>query len=210
MFTVITLPHVAHLQHWCEWSYGPPPPPWNPPPARRSTERRDSQSGGRESSTIWLRGPVFTPVLPATSVWLPRRRPWYLLKLTYSPQRETNLQRDGFPPRWSGQVQIFAGPFERRFLAHEIDVGLWGLEMSMSRIVWSPKGLASWACLEVERCGVTYHTGECPWQPALGFLGDTVLWREASAKSALEWSPGKNNETTFAQGPIAPDTHFAP
>lgn len=35
-----------------------------------------------------------------------------------------------------------------------------------------------------------------------------MLWREASARSALEWRPGKNNGTTFAQGQIAADVHI--
>lgn len=49
---------------------------------------------------------------------------------------------------------------------------------------------------------------ECPWQPALGFLGDTVDWLEASAGSTLEWGPGKNNDTIFAWRQIVSDTRI--
>ena len=92
------------------------------------------------------------------------------------------------------------------FLAHEMNVSLWGLEMSMHRIAWSPKGLLLWVCREVERCDVTYQQRECPWQPAPGFLGDAVLWQGANA-SALDWSP-ENNYTASAWGQIAPDMHI--
>lgn len=35
-----------------------------------------------------------------------------------------------------------------------------------------------------------------------------MLWREASVRSALEWRPAKNNDTTSAQGPVAADAHI--
>lgn len=81
---------------------------------------------------------------------------------------------------------------------------LWALEMSMNRTVWSPTGLASWVYLEAERCDVADQQRECPWQPAPGFLGDPELWQKASARRALEWSPGRNKAPTSAQGQTCP------
>ena len=142
------------------------------------------QSRRSESSIIWLQGPDFTAVAtpPALiiSVESLQFRPdicWSLLilhgtKPNYREMPSLHASLDRY--------KYLRGSFVHLFLEHEMNVNLWGLEISMNRIAWSPKRLASWVCLEVERCDVTYQQRECPWQPAPGFLGDTVLWQGAS------------------------------
>lgn len=132
---------------------------------------------------------------------------WYLLKLTYPPWLETKLQKDRLASLHasSDRYKYLKGPFVCLFRTHGRACELVGLG-----------NVNEYNCLSAQRTGFpgTLRSGEvlrdlsakeCPWQPALGFLGDTGDWLEANAGSTLEWGPGKNNATIFAWRRIGAD-----